>query len=391
MFYSSIRLPLIWYIFIFFTPLMSVGRYYEVLNLSFFLNKPLLYFFLASAIFLSAANLIKFKQSHLIILIFCIGLSFLLFNAVSGYFSGDMNFVASSLIMLLMPLFSRFKYDSIYLLILFLFLSILFFQGLTIIDFLLNTSLNPIYEIRYYDLTDGASNFRLQNNSLFGQKNAAGAVMSILFLLFIYVSDRLDGLNSKHYFLIFFFYVSIVSTFSGGGIVISTLGLLFFTLTKVNRTLNLFKLCLYLIILMSLFYFFYNIPPDYYIRKLDSFFTKTDVLVSFFSYVNDNPFYLLFGFNAFNDYSFYTESTLLDMMLNFGLPLVFLFILLFISLMAYAVVNRDFFLLYIIFSYFTLLLVQNSAFSVSSAILLLIVASLTILNSRAKYGGVPFD
>ena len=100
---------------------------------------------------------------------------------------------------------------------------------------------------------------------------------------------------------------------------------------------------------------------------------KLERSFAFFSLVSANPSILLLGFNAFNDTPFYTESTLLDMILNFGILIP---IILVVYILIKAFNSKGYFLAYLYISVLFLMSTQNSAFLVPGIIIFLAVGSL---------------
>ena len=112
---------------------------------------------------------------------------------------------------------------------------------------------------------------------------------------------------------------------------------------------------------------------EQFARKIFSASVKLARSGVFFSYVLENPSVLVVGFNAFNSEPYYTESTLLDMVLNFGILIPAIFIM---YVLKKVIESKRGFLIYLYISILFLLCTQNSAFLVPSAIIFLLVGSL---------------
>jgi hypothetical protein len=127
----------------------------------------------------------------------------------------------------------------------------------------------------------------------------------------------------------------------------------------------IFSLIFLLLTILYLFNFqVYNIQ-----YKLDSLFLKLNTNYSFFDWMD--PLILIFGHRVLGSGDIYTESTFLDMILNFGIfiPLLFLSYLLFRVFQN--IIKGSFFLAYIYVAIIFLILLQNSSLMPASIFLII--------------------
>lgn len=359
---------LVLFVFLFWTPLMSIGYYYEVRYLEGLLNKFVLTLFMVVLLLVSSYKLLLLESRGESLFIYLYGFLLLFFNAVSLFFVGDMNFMVTGLGFMFAPLILSLSRKNVIFFVSCLIISLALFYFLTLLDSVFSMSINPLVEIRYYAL-DQYDGFRIQHNSLFGQKNAFGSTVCLLFLLLLYL-DRRGDFNESNFLFIFLFLlctILLISSASLTGIVLALLGFMIYMI----RRQAFFFVSLFLVFTGFVFFFTIYFPLDFQ-RKLFSFNVKLDAAVNFLSFLIESPFILLFGFNVFENDRFYTESTLLDMVLNFGVfvPLLLIFYIVINVLRSKCALSSYFFM-----AFFVLQLVQNSALLLPCIILLLVFIS----------------
>ena len=366
----DLKVLLIIYLFLFFVPLTTQGYYYEVASFAFILNKVVLYAVFFLLLVKGSLYLIRRTIPRDQMFLYFLGIAMLVFNMAALTIVEDMNFVVTGVALLLAPLVHSLSIRQLKKIIVLVLVALLLFATLTMIDSIFSLSLNPLVEIRYYGLAEqfGA---RLKNNSLFGQGNAFGAISGLLFLLLLTLdSEGLLGRSRLFFYsLLLLSSILLISSFSAGGIIIGFLGLLIWIITKYRYG---FIVGLVLFAFMVMFILSLSFEASFS-RKLVSAVLKLERSYQFFLLVNQNPSILVSGHNAFNVERFYTESTYLDMVLNFGIiiPILFLAFLL-IKMFSSKNINWAFLYFSITFFIFT----QNSSFLLPSAILLLVAVSL---------------
>ncbi len=359
------------YLFLFWIPISAEGQYYEIANFNVILNKMVLAVIFGSLLGVSTYQIVQKPVCSDVMFLYCLGSVMVIFNGSALLFTQDMNFVVTGFSLLLAPLIYSLKISQLKYIIIFAIIVLTLFSTLTFIDFVFSSSLNPIIESRYYYLTESADSLRIQNNSLFGQKNAFGAIFSLVFLTLLYldISNLFENERRLFYFLLSSSIILLVSSFSGGGLIVGFFGLLFWISKKTKYGL-LVGIVLFLFFLQFLF----SLGAEEQVtRKILSASLKIARSDAFFSFVSENPSILLLGSNAFNSEPFYTESTLLDMVLNFGILIPAIFTL---YVLKKAIDSKRGFLIYLYISVLFLISTQNSAFLVPSAIIFLVVGSL---------------
>jgi hypothetical protein len=361
------------FLFLAFIPIMSEGYYYEVVHFDIIFNKIFLTFIFLALLLSGSIRVISKPIYPDAMFLFGLGLIMMIFNVSMLFFVQDMNFVVTGLTLMLAPLIYSLNIVQLKKIITIVLITVISLEFLTLLDVVLNISLNPIAEIKYYRISEGLEGIRFQNNSLFGQKNAAGAVLSITFLLLLYI-ERLN-LFSKDgklfYFLSSLSFLFLLTTFSAGGIIIGFVGFLLWLVKKPRHGFSI-RIVFFLCILWMLWFV---LSQDFGLlldRKLFSALAKLERIYAFSLLLFEDPSILLFGFNAFNNVPFYTESTFLDMLLNFGIliPIVLICFIIYMIVKTYFLKQFSLSFIYIAILFF--LMSQNSAFLVPSIIIFLI-------------------
>jgi len=361
------------YLFLAFIPIMSEGQYYEIVHFNIIINKISLAVVFLALLFSGAIRVISKPICRDAMFLFGLGVIMTIFNASALFFSQDMNFMITGLVLMLAPLIHSLNVIQLKKIITIVITALIFLSLARILDVSLNISLNPIAEMRYYLISNGLENIRFQNNSLFGQKNAAGAILSIIFILLLHI-ETLGLFNRErkwYYFLSSLSFLLLLMTFSAGGIIIGLLGLLFWIIRK-NGYLLPFAVVFSLFIFGVVWFFWAQNFESQLARKLLSASIKFERWSEFFLLVLENPSILLFGFNAFNDVTFYTESTFADMILNFGISIPIALVCFIVYMIVKTYFLKQFFLSFIYIAILFHLMSQNSAFLVPSIIIFLI-------------------
>ena len=108
-FLLNLRIPLIAYVFLFFIPILSQGKYYEITSLNFIFNKivlTLVFFYILA----SSTYIIFFKKvCHDVMFIYILGIAMIVFNMISLAFVEDMNFIVTGFALMLAPLIYSLK------------------------------------------------------------------------------------------------------------------------------------------------------------------------------------------------------------------------------------------------------------------------------------------
>ncbi|MDK2083860.1 hypothetical protein PT502_08600 [Aliarcobacter butzleri] len=151
----------------------------------------------------------------------------------------------------------------------------------------------------------------------------------------------------------------------------------FFLVSVLNKKILLSIVTIGTIVLLS--------NPDFNLfeiieYKIFSAEAKINRINEFLMLLDNNPTILFFGYGE----NFYTESSLLDLIIEFGLLIPLFLILYLFYLMLNLFVTKDFIGLYITISFFTLLVIQNSSFLVPNILLLIIFSYFYIYNKKIK-------
>jgi hypothetical protein len=293
-------------------------------------------------------------------MLFLISTAMILQNLILYFFGVTPNFFTTGFLLLLYPLSFLLTHKHIVKVIELNLIILILFWAATVFDNLTLYNISPISEIRYYLIIEESSKFRLQNNSLYGQKNALGAILSIMILIYLYASNYFYMLNFRRAVLVFLSSTLLLASNSAAGINIFLCG--FFILLSLKKKIIF-------LLLTILFLFNFQIYDIQY--KLFSFFLKLNINFNFFNSID--PSMLIFG--ALRSSNINTESSFLDMILNFGIfiPLLFLGYLLF--RVFHNIINGSFFLAYIYFAIIFLILFQNSSLTPASIFLIIFLES----------------
>jgi hypothetical protein len=348
------------YFMLFYIPITSKEYYYNINYFHFLLNNKVLfisYIIIFTKIFTS---LLKFPLKSP--MLFLISIAMILHNLILYFFGVDSNFFVTGFLLLLYPLSFLLTHKLIVKVIELNLIILILFWAATVFDNLTIYNISPISEIRYYLISEETSEFRFQNNSLYGQKNSLGATLSIMILIYLYASYYFYILNFWRGVLVSLSSALLLASNSAAGIGILLCGIFILLILKKKI---IFSLIFLLLTILYLFNFqVYNIQ-----YKLDSLFLKLNTNYSFFDW--KDPLILIFGHRVLGSGDIYTESTFLDMILNFGIfiPLLFLSYLLFRVFQN--IIKGSFFLAYIYVAIIFLILLQNSSLMPASIFLII--------------------
>ena len=365
------------FIFLFTIPILSEGAYYEIHYFNFILNKTflaiaMLVLFLASIISLTAKSL-----SQAPLFLFFLGFSMVTFNLLASLIAQDTNFMVTGLMLMLAPLFYSLSAIQIKAIVTSILIVLILLTGLRLLDAVLNISVNPITEIRLTFISEnsGTDVIRFSNNSLFAQKNAFGSILSITLLLFLSL-EMLGHFKTQRvlfFFITTFSIILLMSSTSAGGFIVGLLGILFWTHYKARYAFILSPLLLLSVIFLILSSSFDGMLS----YKLGSASSKIGLYYPFFLAILESPSILIFGYGPVgNPMSFYTESTFLDMILNFGIFIPFVLMAFILNMAVKTVFSRQLFLSLVYGSTIFLLLSQNSSFQIPNIICLLILGNI---------------
>ena len=374
---SHWKLVFVSYLFLFFIPILSEGRYYEIVHFDIIFNKIFLTLIFLALLFSGIIKVISKPICHDAMYLFGLGVIMIVFNVSMLFFVQDMNFIITGFTLMLAPLIYSLNIVQLKKIITIALMTLISLGFLRVLDVSLNISLSPIAEIRYYFLSEGLESIRVQNNSLFGQKNAAGAIFSITFLLLLYM-ERLNLFSKDRkwfYFLSSLSFLLLLTTFSAGGVIIGLVGFLLWFVQKLRHGVAI-RIVFFLCILWVLWFVLSQDIGAQLDRKLLSVSIKFERMYEFSLLLLEDPSIFLFGFNAFNDVTFYTESTFLDMILNFGILIPIALICFIVYMIVKTYLLKQFLLSFLYFAILFFLMVQNSAFLVPSVIVFLIAGSL---------------
>ena len=384
---SHWKLVFVSYLFLFFIPILSEGRYYEVVYFDIIFNKIFLAFVFLALLFSGIIKIITKPVCHDVVFLFGLGVAMTVFNISMLFFVQDMNFIITGFALMLAPLIYSLNIVQLKKIITIILIAVISFGLLRVLDVSLNISLNPITENRYYLISEGLESIRFQNNSLFGQKNAAGAILSITFLLLLYIESlNLFSRERKwFYFLSSFSFLLLLTTSSAGGVIIGLVGFLLWLVKKLRHRFSIG--IVFFIYAICILWFVLSLNFEYTLDlKLLSASIKFERMYEFSLLIFENPSILLFGFNAFDEVTFYTESTFLDMILNFGILIPIALICFIVYMIVKTYLLKQFLLSFLYFAILFFLMVQNSAFLVPSIIGFLIAGSLHKKN-KTFYSG----
>lgn len=365
------------FIFLFYIPI-TASTYYEIVHMQFLFNVYIVYFLILILLILLTYKIsnINYKLTNLEIFILFIGFSMSIYTSAFIFLGAPSNFSITSIVLLIGLMIFDLRIEHVKHILFIVSAVLILFTLLTFIDTYFGLSLSPIKEIRYYSFSE-LDNIRLINNSLFGQKNALGGIVSILVLLLLYVDKYFSKTKKESFFtyllIIGLILILVLSTSMSGILII--LG--FFLVSVLNRKILLFIVTISTIVLLS--------NPDFNLfevieYKIFSAEAKFNRINEFLMLVDNNPTILFFGYGQ----NFYTESSLLDLIIEFGLLIPLFLILYLFYLMLNLFVTKDFIGLYIVISFFTLLVIQNSSFLVPNIFLLIIFSYFYIYNKKIK-------
>jgi len=365
------------FIFLFYIPTTATA-YYEIVHMQFLFNLYIVYFLILILLILLTHKIfiINSKLTNLEIFILFIGFGMSIYTSAFIFLGAPSNFSITGIVLLIGLMVFNLEIQHIKHILFIVSTVLILFALLSFIDLYFGLSLSPIKEIRYYNFSE-LENIRLINNSLFGQKNALGGIVSILVLLLLYVDKYFIKTKKESYFnyllILGLILILVLSTSMTGLLII----LVFFLISMLSKKTLLFIIMIGIIVLLS--------NPDFNLLeiieyKILSAEAKFNRIYEFLMLVSNNPTILFFGYGQ----NFYTESSLLDLIIEFGLLIPIFLILYLFYLMLNLFVTKDFIGLYIVISFLILLVIQNSSFLVPNILLLIIFSYFYMYNKKIK-------
>lgn len=364
--YQRILLKL-YFIFgiVFFIPINSRDKYYSyefpydlVLNINLFLIITVL------LILFSLKTVLKQKKYFglLFFSVFCVS-----WNLILSNYGSSVDYQYFGFILLLYPLANKFNTEDIRFITYSIILILFFYFLLYVISLIFQIDFIPIKNIRHEYLANEYGKLRFSFPFTFGQSNAAGSILFILFIL----TDLLSLKTVKDKLILFICFALVFISQS----VTSLFLCLTYLLIRYFHLLLKKKYFIYtmLILVISSSYII-----DFLLNKLSSNLSSLLVKINRFFIFFMNPSNFIFGHNAFNSEPFYVESSFLDFWLNFGVLGVFQFLLMFVYVM-YKSPKRYYFIWMLILS---LILLQNSSILLPNIFLIFLLSNISILKKQ---------
>lgn len=361
------------YAFVLFVPANDVGYYFEFrYGLDRIVNKTTWNVLLVLVLFVSAAKVFVGRVSIIEAILLLTGLCLIIINLTLSITGSHANF--NYLGFLLLTSVAIFGVSDEVLVKAVALSLILVSLGtlLTISDNFLGLEMSPIVATRYTSLAAVSDGLRLANSSLFGQNNAAGAAIAFG-LLFILLHIKKQ--KSVFYLTVYVIgFMALLSTRSMGAIIVSIAGLILYLVTA-KKYARSTSLIIFLIAFIIVIFCAFDLLP-FLQYKWASGSIKCERAIAFFDAAFSNPTMLILGENigrATDTVGFHTESSFLDVWLNFGMFGAFLLVFIIAIGIAQAVKARNRFAMFVILLLFVLILTQNSSLMPANVILLLVV------------------
>ncbi len=355
-----------------FVPSTDAGYYFEFrYGLDGLINRITWNVLLASVLIMSAVKILTRSMSVLESVLLFAGMFFILYNQVLvlGGSTTDFNHFG----FLLLTSLAIFEADEEFLAKAVALALILIALGtlLTIVDGYFGLQVSPIVATIYASLASGSDDLMITNSSFFGQNSAAGAAIAfgLLFIL-LHISRQKSGFYLVVYIIGF---ITLLSTFSMGPITVSIAGLLLYWKFAEKNAQSTFLIILFLVFIGAIFYSFDL--STYLEYKGASGFMKYERAIAFFEAIFSNPLMLILGekIGLAHDSNFYTESSFLNIWLDFGLAGALFLTLIAAFGLVQAVKIRDPFAVYVVLLLFVLVLTQTSALMPANVIILLVI------------------
>lgn len=350
---------------IFFIPINSRDKYYSyefpydlVLNINLFLIITIL------LIILSLKTILKNRTYFglLFFSVFCVS-----WNLILSNYGSSVDYQYFGFILLLYPLAKRLTTDDTRFIVNSIILGLFLYFSLYIISLIFQMDFIPIKNIRHDYLINKYGEIRFSFPFTFGQSNAAGSILFILFILTDQLSRKI--VKDKVILLICFALIFISQSVTSLFLCIAYLIIKYSYLFRIKKY---FKY----IILTLIFFLSYTFEflLEKFTANTSSFIVKLERLFSFFI----DPNVIIFGNNAFNSTPFYVESSFLDFWLNFGALGALLLLLMFIYLMKKSPKSHSFFWLLI----FLITILQNSSLLLPNLFLIFLLSNISILKKQ---------
>lgn len=360
-------------VFVLFVPSSDTGYYFEFrYGLDRIFNKTTWNVLLVLVLFISAAEVLVGRVCIIEAIFLLTGLCLITINLTLSITGSHTNF--NYLGFLLLTSVAIFNVSDEVLAKAVAISLILVFLGtlLTISDNFLGLEMSPVVATKYASLATSSDGLRLTNSSLFGQSNAAGAAIAFG-LLFILLHIKKQ--KSVFYLTVYVIgFMALLSTRSMGSITVSIAGLILYLVTA-KKYARSTSLIVFLIAFIIVIFCAFDLLP-FLQYKWASGSIKCERAMAFFDAAFSNPTMLILGENigrATDSAGFYTESSFLDVWLNFGVFGAFLLVLIIAIGVAQAAKARNRFAMFVILLLFVLMLTQNSSLMPANVIMLLVI------------------
>lgn len=353
------------YSLLLFIPLTSLGYYFEVRYFSFLLNKNILLVGLFIMFIIALKQSLFNKNEFIVYIITFYALGMIAHNFILLFSGVEPNYFVAGFFLLTISIIYRISTDRIinllkyYAIILILYTFFLFF------DSFMGSSILPLYEIRYVVISETQATFRWTFSVLFGQKNAAGAILAVLIMLLVYFY--------KYYqctvlmaILIFGVTFILFITNSATGIIMVLFFLLLYAYIISNK---FFKTLIFLILFVSIIIIIVTNIDVLSERKFLSLIIKLNAILQYLLFISQNPECFFFGNLGEH---IYTESSFIDLIINFGIIIPLMLLLFVVYCIFKSLHQKDLLLAYVFFAIIFLMIISGSTFMPPTIILLLI-------------------
>lgn len=358
----------------------SQARYYNIQ----YLPQAASWLLITSIVVLVISTFLVFvKRTHVYTdatLFFLIGVLGLFWNGIKYFWVIDTNFDATILCFLIAPAVMTVSLPQCRIFFISVATIIASHSALTYIDASLTTKFNPIMELRYYFISEQSALVRLQHNSLFGQKNAAGATLSLLILgaLSLWIRSR-AGISLFFKLVVIALILVAGMTFSAAAILIVFFGIVLLNHQRITARGIGILLCLAL----SAITFSLTLDPAYITRKIESLNAKMGrwpKAAEFFANYTD----VFFVGKMPETPNFYSESAFIDLIVNFGITLPLLLMSTVVIWTVMAMRYRRRFESFCYLSFIALMAFQNSSLMPPCVLALLLLRTVDLRSRRSK-------
>lgn len=292
----------LFWIFNFFVVATSDGRFITInYNLDIFFNK---YVYLTIVIFYGAYGAInKYGITNKTNFgFFCCGILITLYNIIGYFFRGDINYFYTSLVLLSSYYIGSTSADNIHKFVKYSLFLLFSYTLIKVSTGFLGLGVLPFSDMRYV-LVSNDGVFRLSNSILFGQRNAAGAAVASIYIL--YSSLVYSNYVQCRFYIFLLTLVLVTSAMSATGVIIVLVCYAVTSQIKIPRLLFLVGGC-----------FFAWIVVGGIDRKIESIYLKIGLFFDFF--LNIDAQVLLIGSLGSTSRP-WVESSMLDMIYDLGI------------------------------------------------------------------------